>query len=126
MLTREQVAAEYRLNEYGLIQDLGKFEGEHWSTVAFYDDVLNGCSDESLQWSEEGDCTDIFILSDTDRAAIGCNATEYAFLLDNDSQGFVSGKTVDRDTYDNLMAEYESRESAEPFDFSTDGVFGVG
>ena len=109
MLTQSQVASEYRLNAHGVIQNPGKFEGEHWSTVAFYDDALNGCSDESLQWSAEGDVTDIFLLDDETRAAINCNKSEYAFLLDYDGQGFVRGRTIDEDTYVALMDEYENQ-----------------
>src|SRR5208282_4626278 len=106
MMTQQDVAQQYQVDMGGRIASLGKFEGEHWSTVALYNVAIDGGADESLQWGED-ECEDIFILDDEMRAAIGCDATEYAVTLYHDSQGFVYGQTVDRDTYDQRVNENE-------------------
>ena len=109
MLTQIDVAREYTLDSNGVVRNPGKFEAEHWTTVAMYDLVMNGMADDTWQWADD-ECEDVFILDDELRRALNCDASEYAFTVYNDSQGFVYGHTIDRETYDQQNAEYENQE----------------
>jgi hypothetical protein len=113
MMTRDDVTKDYTLSAHGIVQNPGKFEGEHWSTVVMYDLAMNGGADDTWRWADD-ECEDVFILDDELRAALAdrphhVDRTEYAFTLYNDSQGFVYGETIDRATFDGRAAEYEKQ-----------------
>ena len=77
-----------------VIQDLGKFEGEHISTLYFYDAMMNG-GGETVQYAEDGvgSTVDVFNITDQEAAMFGV-ANKY-FVLTNTDQGFVSGEFTD-------------------------------
>lgn len=109
MLTQSGIRDQYQLDANGCVANPGKFEGEHWTTVAFWSLVVEDgdSGDDELQWGE--DCVEnLFVLDDELRADCGIDATEYAFSVYSDSQGFVSGQTIDKATYDARVAEYEA------------------
>lgn len=49
MSPREQVLSDYKVNEHGIIQSPGKFEGEMLYAPYFYDRLLDGCPDEDIE-----------------------------------------------------------------------------
>lgn len=53
----------------------GKFEGEHWSIVHWYDSYMGGFSDEI------GDGWEAFNVDDTERAAFGLKPTDTVAVL---------------------------------------------
>ncbi len=105
-MTRDDVARGYNLDEHGCVRNPGKFEGEHWSTVAAYDIVMEGGGSETLYW-DESRATDVIILDDELRHLWEIEPDQHAFLLDTTGQGFVFGTTVTCAKYDELIAEYE-------------------
>lgn len=44
-MTRQDVLNEYKVDDYGIIRDPGKFEGEMLYAPYFYDLMMNGGSD---------------------------------------------------------------------------------
>ena len=107
MMTIQDVRKEYDLDSRDRVKSPGKFEHEHWTTVAMYQLMLGGGGDEQLDWSED-EIEDIFILDDELRAALDVGPGEYAYSLCSDSQGFVYGGTIDLDTYNSRIERYES------------------
>lgn len=85
---------------------LGKFEGEHWAIVHYYDAMLNGGGDEPLYSGEE--CVaDLFEVSDTERAAFGFHADTSFVALWHSSNGFEHLAQLTATEYDDLRAQYE-------------------
>lgn len=90
----------------------GKFQGEHWSIVHFYQAMLDGCVDEPL-YNGDTVAGDLFSVDDTERAAFQLKAdTSFVALWYSDS-GFVSLSELTADEYDKLLAEYEQQETSE-------------
>ncbi|KKL51378.1 hypothetical protein LCGC14_2296090 [marine sediment metagenome] len=56
-MNEPQVRIEYDINEYGLIQSPGKFEGEMLYAPHLYDVMLNGCLDQSEDDDSMGELT---------------------------------------------------------------------
>lgn len=98
-----QMRTEYR---YGP----GKFEGEHWSIVHWYEAMLNGMGDEPLTEGEDT-VADLFEVSDTERAAFGINPGFDFAVLWYSVNGFCTLEYVSADGYDKLREQYEGAES---------------
>lgn len=80
----------YTLDKWGYVTDLGKFEGEHWRTIALYDLVMDGFSDDTFYPYEDGTAYDIFIVdSEEFREDYELYSDTYAVIVYTDSQGFV-------------------------------------
>lgn len=70
----------------------GKFEGEHWSIVHWYDAYMNGCTGD-----ESGNNWEAYEVTDDERAAFGIKG-KFVVLSFSD-QGFVSlSEADDEDT----------------------------
>ena len=83
----------------------GKFEGEHWSVVHFYDAAMVG--GDSLDFSQDTVQVDILEVSDAERAAFNLALdTQYVALWYSDS-GFVTLEEMTADRRDNLIAQNE-------------------
>jgi hypothetical protein len=88
----------------------GKFEGEHWSIVHFYDVAMNGCGDEPL-YNGDTIAADLLDVCDLERAAFGLkNSTNFVALWYHDN-GFVSMDELTCNEYDQLRADYAQEES---------------
>lgn len=88
----------------------GRFEGEAFPIAYFYDAVMNGMADETLQYpdAEEVDF-DLITLSDWERAAF--NEPDAAFAaIGYSSQGFLSLSYLTEEEADQLRAEYAPEE----------------
>jgi hypothetical protein len=89
--SREAIEAEFTVNEHGIIQDPGKFEGEMVYVPYFYDMVMNGFSDES------GEGWDAFQISAEDAQMfpeLKDDVGKY-MVIEYSDQGFVSGTVSD-------------------------------
>ncbi len=60
-MTREQITNEYNVNEHGIIQNPGQFEGEMLYVPYFWDAYLNGMAD-----NDDGEVL-TFTVNDEDR-----------------------------------------------------------
>lgn len=77
--------------EYGLVISVantvlspGKFEGEHVSTLVFWEAYLNGCGWDTAEGI-------VFDLTDQETDELGNNSPVYILCVDNN--GFVRGNT---------------------------------
>ena len=117
MLTKIEVEKEYALNEHGIVQSPGKFEGEPWYVVALWDLVLEGCADEEI-W-EDDEQTSAFALSADMRRACGLSvpAIDGAdwILLWERSDGFVCSRKISYRKMTEIMRaiDEESEESSD-------------
>ncbi len=95
MTTKEELAKEFSvtLDENGIVQDLGKFELEHWSTLYFYDCMLNG---DFGTLEAENPTEILYELNDEEREAFKDIAGESSkgFILTIQDAGFVGGDFV--------------------------------
>ena len=84
---------------------LGKFEGEHWSIVHFYDAVMDGCGDEPL-YEDETIAADLLEVSDVEREAFKFAPNTGFVALWCSGQGFVSMQELTAEEYDRLREDY--------------------
>jgi hypothetical protein len=89
---------------------LGKFEGEHWSIVHFWDAYMNGCSEAS------GDTWDAMEVVGAEREAFGLHPATFAVVLWHSEQGFVSMQEVTETQYSELTDECGELDSAEEYE----------
>lgn len=90
-LTRKDIENEYDVDEYGMIKDLGKFEGEMLYVPYFYDMYMDGFYDE------QGDDWVFFEISDDDRKQFPeLEKKDKGIVLWFSEQGFVSGEISDK------------------------------
>lgn len=86
---------------------LGKFEGEHWAAIHFYNAALNGGGDEPLYEADGTVAADLFMVEDVERAAFAFKpATAFVALWYSDT-GFVSMVELTADEYDEQRTEWE-------------------
>jgi hypothetical protein len=86
------------------VTDPGKFESESIETIYFYELMLDGVSDESIEL--ERDCfADIFVIDDEDRVRWELHADTAYVMLETSEQGFVSLTELTEKEYTRLQAE---------------------
>jgi hypothetical protein len=88
---------------------LGKFEGEPYYTLYYYDVMMNGCSDETFYNGPHEDATvdaDTFELDANDRAAFDLDESIVAVVLWHSDTGFETLEEVTRERYDELLRAY--------------------
>ena len=115
-MTRDEILAEYTVNQHGIIQNSGKFEGEMLYAPWFYEAMLNGTGDETL-----ADNSELFELTNEDRAMFPELGTEQFLILSESDQGFVSCEV----TNDDPRSEPEPDE-ADIFCEESDGPYTLG
>jgi hypothetical protein len=108
-----ELAKEYSLtlNEAGCVTNLGKFQGEHWSTLYFWEAFLHGNRGEYELDENYGPSTTIFKVTEEERKLL--NLTQSFFAIEETEQGFVYGSEVDQTTVNNWLAEEEKAREAE-------------
>jgi hypothetical protein len=85
---------------------LGKFQGEHWSIVHWYEAFMNGDRGEEFgQWNGPWN---VYKPNDTERAAFEITPDNYIALHFSDS-GFVSMQELTQCEYESLVYDYEYR-----------------
>lgn len=90
----------------------GKFEGEHWSIVHYYDAMMNGSSDEPFYDGETCQGTP-FEVTDVERAAFGfAPATQFVVILHSES-GFESLQELTCEEYDEMREAYDAESTEE-------------
>ncbi len=107
-MTRQEILDTYDVNEYGVIENPGKFEQEMLYVPYFSDDC-----DEELSFMEDGcgEYAGLCRISDKDRIEFPELGTAAYILIIEDVRGFVSGELVDDETEANkIRAEYERAE----------------
>jgi hypothetical protein len=82
-MTREEIKAQYTVDDSGVIRDLGKFEAEPMYAVYFWDSGMNGMADED----ENG--VWFFVLSPEDKAEFPELADDYGVAIEESDTGFV-------------------------------------
>lgn len=97
----------YTINEYGIVQDPGKFEGSHWAAIVFYELMLDGRMDEIL-WDDSESVDVFFIHSEHD--AYELSSDTYAITLYVSEQGFVYFSEWTQSAYEALVARFEALE----------------
>lgn len=88
----------------------GKFEGEHWSIVHWYQAMLDGMGDEPFY---DGDdvAADVFEVSDVERAAFMLDESDQFAVLWHSGQGFESLEYINAARYDRLRAQSDNEVS---------------
>lgn len=102
-MTRAEILEQYTV-ENGRICSPGKFEGEQIWAPYFYEEVLNGSSDDSID-EHNGTVTDVFIISAEDRAEFPELNDVYAVLVNEDGSGFAYCTAVDTEQDMNKLME---------------------
>lgn len=101
----------YQLTDHGTIRGPGKFEGE-WFPALFYYDAWNaGAADAEFDFGGDGivDAVAFFVVSDDDRRCVPELADTYGCALHNDDQGFISAAWYEtKAEYDAAMDKCES------------------
>lgn len=114
-MTREEVLAEYDVNEHGIIQTPGKFEAEMLYVPAFWDATMDG-SAGILDWSD-GSSTYVVEIDDSDRATwpeLDTGALmPVAIHMEETEQGFVNAEVLTQPEYEALLARNEADLPAE-------------
>lgn len=89
-MTKNEIAQEYNIDEFGRIKSPGKFEGEMYYAVSYWEDVLDGFADEDYE--ENGTMFAIIKLTFEDFKKYpelnNLDGVEYLKLWE-DSNGFV-------------------------------------
>jgi hypothetical protein len=118
MQTREQVAADYKLNDAGVIVSPGKFEGEDWSTPAIYAMAMDGESSFNWEWTEGVESEDVFMIESGDEmhAHFGLADDVYAIGLFYSPNGFVTQTRYTKETFAARDADYESTVAGDNWD----------
>lgn len=87
----------------------GKFEGEHWSIVHWFDAAMNGMADVPLYDGGDDVAADVLEVSDVERAAFGLKESDQFAVLWYSPQGFVSLEYIDACRYDKLRRHYDKQ-----------------
>lgn len=104
-MNRNELLQVYNVNEYGLITDPGRFEGEPLFAPYFYDQVLSGWG-EPLDWADSS-TTDVVYVEPHD-------CIEFPELRDNKvvavhvtvaDTGFVSCEQLTQEELDELLED---------------------
>ena len=110
-------------SEEGVIETPGKYEGEMWWTPTLWGLVLNDVFDTVLNLEQEETPTEFILVTDDEelmgqlgyecplKCETGCPGLSddtYAFLIGEDSQGFVRTEELTRSQYDNLTKEEQN------------------
>lgn len=92
-MKKEELAKEFgvTLDSHGCVKDLGKFEREHWSTLYFYDCMMNG---DFGTLEAENPTEILYELTDEERALFD-RPSDSGFILTIQETGFVCGDFVD-------------------------------
>lgn len=104
-MTRHDILKTYTV-ENGRILDPGKFEGEMIYAPYFYDAVLNGGSDDSID-EHNGSVTDVFIIRKDDLAEFPELNGVYAMLVNECSNGFAYCSAVSKAELDAIMQDID-------------------
>jgi hypothetical protein len=86
MDTREEVLANYKINEHGSITSPGKFEGEMLYVPYLWEKSLDGCGDFDFG-NIQG-----FVIEDSDRKLFPELADTFAISLMETDSGFVNSR----------------------------------
>ncbi len=111
-MTIEEVRGKYDVDPNGIIRSPGKFEGEHWSSVAAYDIVMNGGANDTLYWSD-GMVTDIILTGNELRKEWDLDQDTVAVSLEETDQGFISCAQLDQALLDQTYLDYDLDSSEE-------------
>lgn len=89
----------------------GRFEGESFGIAYFYDAVMNGMAEESLQYSDAEEVDfDLIALSDWERAAF-CEPDAAFAAIGYSSHGFISLQYLTENDATKMRAEYAPDEA---------------
>lgn len=118
MLSRNEVEAMgYAIDDLGRVANPGKFEGEHWSTIALWDVVMNGFQDETF-YDEDDSPLDVIALKDEDRITLelpdlqgesNMETITHVLLWENES-GFVQSDWLSQEEYDAFVEKIEGED----------------
>lgn len=106
-MTREAVLAKFSVDEYGIIRDPGKFEGEPLYVPVFWESVLDGSAEDWYR-GEGLPTTSVIELSDEDRAAWPELGGAAYIALEESNSGFVSSELWGVSQYETALVEYET------------------
>ena len=105
MMTRSDVEKDYTVDINGTVRSPGKFEGEHWSTVALWDAALDGAADRTVMDGDtEMSCFRLdeeiaLLISGPGRVHAPADPSVYVCVWER-SDGFVFVDTIDESTLD--------------------------
>ena len=92
-----ELASSYTLSS-GIITDPGKFEGENWQILYWYDALMSGFTDDS------GDAWDAMKVTEEEKLIFNLDpAAEYAILFHSDT-GFVGLEYATTAEYNDMLA----------------------
>jgi hypothetical protein len=79
----------YNLDDAGYVTDPGKFENEKWSTIALWNLVMDGLSDETYYVYDDEAPYDVFFVDEDFRQKYELWSDTYAVVLYTTGSGFV-------------------------------------
>jgi hypothetical protein len=115
IMSRQEVMDSYEIDANLIIRSPGKFESEFAWAPYFWDQTLDGCSDELTY--PNGVTVYAVEIDETDRAEwpeIGADIV--AALLEESDNGFVSCDLVTQSELDEQEADCEEANNADDFD----------
>lgn len=89
----------------------GKFEGEHWRIVHYYQAMLDGGADEFIGFETvDTVAADVFHITDIERQAFGFSPAETVAILWHSEQGFETLEPCDETGLAKYREEYSTDE----------------
>lgn len=113
MYARFYADSLYRVDEHGIIRDLGGMYGQAWFAPLIREVTLNGCGELLYSSDHGGDCVELVELTDADRHVFGLEETDVAATVTNDDQGFIYVVIHDAAGLERVHAEVEVMYAAE-------------
>ena len=104
--TREAILAEFKVDKHGIIQDLGKFEGEMLYAPYFYDLLMEDGQDDNIE-AQDGSHNAIFFIEDEDRREFPELVDEALYVWESDS-GFFECKQCSKKEWEVFKALVEA------------------
>ncbi len=97
----------WELSPHGTVRNPGKFEGQRWQTVCFWEKVMDSQADDEI--FDEGDTLmSVFHLDDTERELYGFDKEDEVAVLSEDEYGFVSMSLWTAKDFDDFVDDIES------------------
>lgn len=107
---KDQVISEgYEIDRHGIIQSPGKFEGEHYSSLKFYEIIMEGFAEEFS--FNEGEPVYCAIQIDDELRKEIPELTEYGVVCYESDQGFFNTTFYEtKEDYEAELANFEKQQ----------------
>ena len=104
------ISEGYEIDCNGIIRDLGKFQGEHYSSLKFYEIIMHGFADDEFSFNEGEPVYSAIQIDDEIRKEIP-ELTEYGVVCYESDQGFfITTFYGTKEEYEAELANFEEQQ----------------